>query len=136
MNDNGESSGSDADLDDEIGKQIIQMYMAKAGVTEEEAKLSIARAAARAFDIQRAPEDDAEQAESIEGRIITAQECEEPPVVQNVWTDQDIKDGEEAERLRLQRVTQRNEDDLRLVEERRRTERPSLFERLSAATIW
>ena len=57
----------------------------------------------------------------------------EPPVVQSFWTDQDIKDGEEAERLCLHHVTQRNEDDRRQMEERcrdnnvRRAERRSFW---------
>ena len=37
------------------------------------------------------------------------------PVAQKVRTEQDMKDGEDAEQLRLQRVAQREEDDRRTM---------------------
>ena len=39
-------------------------------------------------------------------------------VTQRIWTDQNMKDGEEAERLRLQRAAQRAVDDGKRMEER------------------
>ena len=50
-------------------------------------------------------------------RISELQKETETPITQNVWTDQDMKDGEVAEQLRLRRVAQRNEDDQSKMEE-------------------